>query len=108
MVFNGLTKTLSAVVLVLCVGLWIQLQKIDRLEAENRTQAQRVKQNEQVISQMHVQMAQEREAMQKQSALEQEERRKVGGDVKIIYKTIKDDTCFNTRLPDDVIKRLQH
>ncbi|OZN24866.1 hypothetical protein CFY87_05890 [Actinobacillus seminis] len=95
------------VILGLCTGLWYQSQKINSLKAENQAQAQTIKQNEQVISQMHIQMVQEREAMQKQRALEQLERGKAGEDVKIIYKTIKDNRCFDTRLPDDVIKRLQ-
>lgn len=77
------------------------------MKAENQAQVQTIKQNEQVISQLYVQMVQEREAMQKQRALEQLERGKASEDVKIIYKTIKDNRCFDTRLPDDVIKRLQ-
>ncbi|SUB33325.1 Protein of uncharacterised function (DUF2570) [[Pasteurella] mairii] len=95
------------VILGLCFGLWYQSQKISRLKAENQAQVQTIKQNEQVISQLYVQMVQEREAMQKQRALEQLERGKASEDVKIIYKTIKDNRCFDTRLPDDVIKRLQ-
>lgn len=96
------------VILGLCGWVWYQSQMISSLKAKNQAQAQTIQQLNHSLAEKTRQLSDERKATEKQTALEQTQREKADEDIQVIYKTIKVQDCSRQRLPDDVIKRLQH
>ncbi|STO91900.1 putative bacteriophage protein [Avibacterium paragallinarum] len=96
------------VILGLCGWVWYQSQRISSLSAKNQMQAQTIQQLNHHLAEKTKQLEDERKTTQKQTALEQVQREKADEDIRVIYKTIKEQDCSREPLPDDVIKRLQH
>lgn len=102
------TLGLVVVILGLVVWSWYQSNRIDGLKSKNQLQAKTIQSLNHNLAEATKQLDDERKAIKKQTALEQTQQEKADDDIKVIYKAIKVQDCSHQRLPNDVIKRLQH
>lgn len=107
-IMSKTTFGLVVVILGLVVWSWCQSNRIDGLKSENQLQAKTIQSLNHNLAEATKQLDDERKAIKKQTALEQTQQEKADDDIKVIYKSIKVQDCSRQRLPDDVIKRLQH
>ncbi|MDG6894535.1 DUF2570 family protein [Volucribacter amazonae] len=105
--FSRLNQIVIVAVLGLCLWSFYQSQRINRLKADNQTQAQTIEQLTQQQRQLTLSLEQERQAIVKLTAEEHRQKVKADEDIQIIDRTLSKEHCATTRLPADVIKRLQ-
>lgn len=105
--FSGLTKILVFVILGLCVWLWGQLQWIDRLKAENLTQAQTIDLQSKTIAQLKMDAERNRQLTQELMKVEAEVRNKADDVIRYIPEQNKTSDAFNSLAPSNVVEFLQ-
>lgn len=108
------SAVLFVVILGLCAWSWGQSQKISSLKAENQTQAQTIKQNEQFIEQLNKsieqvnnQLEQEKQAVEMQSKIANELRKQVEVKRESVKVVLQKEPCGVATLPSSVINELK-
>lgn len=96
----------GVVFLGLCSRTWYQSQMIDNLRAENRMQAQTIKQQEEANQALNVALQQEREAVIEQQQRNEEIERVALENVESVKTIIKTQPCYRTKLPQSALERL--
>lgn len=103
--------TLKTVALLLILGLcgwiWFQSQLIRHLKAENQVQAQTLKTQSAVISQLELQAKESQRITLELSQQESDSRRQSNEIIQAIPKTIKESDPFNTRAPHHIVEFLR-
>lgn len=112
--FNTLSQILIYSILGLCAWLWHQSNTISSLKAENLTQAQTIKQNEQFIEQlnksieqMNNQLEQERQATEQQKQIEIELRNKLKAEQLNVKEILVKEPCGSTNMPGSIIDSIK-
>lgn len=100
---------IGALVLIV-LGLWIwsryQHSNIIDLRAENQTQAQTIKQQEEANQALNLALQQEREAVIEQQQRNDEIERVALENVESVKTIIKTQPCYRTKLPQSALERL--
>lgn len=93
---------------VLGLGAWSRYQSsnIVDLRAENQTQAQTIKQQEEANQALNVALQQEREAVIEQQQRNEEIERVALENVESVKTIIKTQPCYRTKLPQSALERL--
>ena len=104
--FNKLTLIFLAVTISLCGWIWFQHGTINDLRAENQTQAQTIKSQEQVNQSLKDTIETERQAVEQQRAINDEIKQATQDKIQVVRKIIKSQPCYSTRINDDAIERL--
>lgn len=97
---------ISLTILGLCGWIWHQSKNIDELRAENKVQAQTIKNQEQVNQSLKDTIEIERQAVEQQRMIHDEIKQEAQNKVQVIRKIIKSQPCYSTRINDDAIERL--
>lgn len=94
-------------ILSLCGWIWVQSQEISSLKAENQAQAQIITEQETVNKTLQTNLAIERSAVEKQTALTNQYKSQAETKQEKVRYVLKNNQCANTVMPDDVIKQLR-
>lgn len=101
--FMTLKNIALLLILGLCAWIWFQSQHIRHLKAENHVQAQTLKTQSAVISELELQAKESQRITLELSQQESDSRRKSNEIIQAIPKTIKESDPFNARAPDSVV-----
>ena len=102
-----ITVALIISILSLCGWIWVQSQEISSLKAKNQAQAQIITEQETVNKTLQTNLAIERSAVEKQTALTNQYKSQAETKQEKVRYVLKNNQCANTVMPDDVIKQLR-
>lgn len=104
----------GGLILGLCAWSWGQTQRISALTAENQTQAQTIKQNEQFIEQLNnsieqlnSQLEQEKRAVEAQAKIASELKKQVESKRESVKVILQKEPCGVATLPSSVVNELK-
>ncbi|MBN6067439.1 DUF2570 family protein [Aggregatibacter actinomycetemcomitans] len=95
-------------VAVLGLGVWSRYQhsNIVDLKAENQTQAQTIKQQEEANKALNIALQQERQAVIEQQQRNEEIEKAASENAETVKTIIKTQPCYRTKLPRSALERL--